>query len=451
MATVDESATLVVKVEPKQESDESTEDMETLVETLVKTDSDMSDETTILEDQPQEEPTATVKMETIEPKEEPIAYDDKSENVMDYKIMYGKRDLLDMGANLTDSKFDLRYAELPENNLKMFFQNRSQYHRLGANGERQEFSFEKCKCCDFYYPMIIYNNTNNNATNTNKTIQDKLNQLNPTVSSLMKNVSMISGTQKNAAITLNGTANVHGAFNQNNTNINNQLSPVQSVPRPDQQLIQKHANINQNVNGLQSNIQTFFKNYTPENVNVITPQSAAVGPIVAPIPITKKNNFAGSMYYNNVPNQANNNINYFDTKSTKINNFNCNFGNASTNTNYNTNGLMNANNQAAPNATNAALALYNYMNGAQPNQANPNKFLNNNMNNMNTGNTSRFGPTPNNNSNALAALLNNNNQSGGIYSNNQSNNGNFPTFFGGLNNNACNNNNANTYGLYKQF
>lgn len=49
----------------------------------------------------------------------------------DVKIFYQNRDVLDLGANITDSRFKFRYAVLPTNNLNMFFANRSQYHRLG--------------------------------------------------------------------------------------------------------------------------------------------------------------------------------------------------------------------------------------------------------------------------------------------------------------------------------
>lgn len=74
----------------------------------------------------------------------------------DLKILYNGRDILDLGGNIqTNSKrWNLRYTYLPENNnIPMFLANRSQYHRLGANGHIQDYSLIKCENCDFQYPI----------------------------------------------------------------------------------------------------------------------------------------------------------------------------------------------------------------------------------------------------------------------------------------------------------
>lgn len=85
-------------------------------------------------------------------------------------IVLNGRNILDLGANLRSqqpgqSASFIQSAELPENNLNMFLANRSQYHRLGANGHIQEYALAKCTCCDLIYPTTGYNNNNiyNNA------------------------------------------------------------------------------------------------------------------------------------------------------------------------------------------------------------------------------------------------------------------------------------------------
>lgn len=71
------------------------------------------------------------------------------------KIVLSGRDVLDLIDNLTaPGHFRLQFAQLPENdNIHFFLDNRSQYHRLGANGHIQEYTMAKCSCCDFHYPI----------------------------------------------------------------------------------------------------------------------------------------------------------------------------------------------------------------------------------------------------------------------------------------------------------
>lgn len=85
------------------------------------------------------------------------------------KIIYQNRDILDLGANVSSSGQFVQYTVLPENSVSFFFQNRSQYFRL-SNGERQEYSLEKCLCCDFTYPSTHLTQgplANNKSANPN--------------------------------------------------------------------------------------------------------------------------------------------------------------------------------------------------------------------------------------------------------------------------------------------
>lgn len=74
---------------------------------------------------------------------------------IELKVEIGGRNVLNLLDNLTSpDHFRLQFAQLPENdNIHFFLDNRSQYHRLGANGHIQEYTMVKCKCCDFRYPV----------------------------------------------------------------------------------------------------------------------------------------------------------------------------------------------------------------------------------------------------------------------------------------------------------
>lgn len=71
------------------------------------------------------------------------------------EVVIGGRNVLNLMDNLiSPDQFCLQFAQLPENgNIHFFLDNRSQYHRLGANGHIQEYTMVKCKCCDFRYPV----------------------------------------------------------------------------------------------------------------------------------------------------------------------------------------------------------------------------------------------------------------------------------------------------------
>lgn len=82
------------------------------------------------------------------------------------KVEIGGRNVLNLLDNLTSpDHFRLQFAQLPENdNIHFFLDNRSQYHRLGANGHIQEYTMVKCKCCDFRYPVNGTSPTNGGTT-----------------------------------------------------------------------------------------------------------------------------------------------------------------------------------------------------------------------------------------------------------------------------------------------
>ncbi|XP_044726987.1 putative uncharacterized protein DDB_G0285119 [Chrysoperla carnea] len=67
------------------------------------------------------------------------------------QIIYGKRDILDLAGNIKDVKWQFCPAQLPIGNTRMFFENRSQYHRL-ATFEQNDDNFEECLVCKFFLP-----------------------------------------------------------------------------------------------------------------------------------------------------------------------------------------------------------------------------------------------------------------------------------------------------------
>lgn len=65
------------------------------------------------------------------------------------KVMYGGRNVLDLGRNMEQKGWAMRSAYLPSNNTSVFFANRSQYHRLG--GYHISHPTDQCKLCGFTY------------------------------------------------------------------------------------------------------------------------------------------------------------------------------------------------------------------------------------------------------------------------------------------------------------
>ncbi|XP_053672416.1 probable serine/threonine-protein kinase yakA [Anopheles nili] len=106
-------------------------------------------------------------------------------------IIYGNRDILDLGSNLRISDgipggFSCQYAMLPvTNNIQFFLKNRSQYHRLGPNGHVQEFGLATCSCCDFQFPV--------NAVSCNSGANQAATQVSATLNLSSLNANQIYG------------------------------------------------------------------------------------------------------------------------------------------------------------------------------------------------------------------------------------------------------------------
>lgn len=177
------------------------------------------------------------------------------------EIIYNNRDILDLFTTMTDGKFNLQYAHLPDNNLQMFFANRSQYYRLGANGERQEFLVEKCSCCDFTYPLI--NNPNASPTKTaNPMSESILKFLNSTET--MMNLPSSMPITKRIQSNSNGKGG-NSSINQTNNQLHyNSKATLNNINYMDSY---KNTKIN--------NFNNFGGNYnTPLNTNNVSPNAA---------------------------------------------------------------------------------------------------------------------------------------------------------------------------------
>lgn len=120
------------------------------------TDGDKEKDTDPEEDDTEEE-REDLKTETTEDVQ---TNDDKKKQLVlvePLSVIYQNRDILDLASNAYGPGQFVQYTVLPENNVNCFFQNRAQYWRLNSN-ERQEYSMEKCPCCDFTYPSTQHLN-----------------------------------------------------------------------------------------------------------------------------------------------------------------------------------------------------------------------------------------------------------------------------------------------------
>lgn len=188
------------------------------------------------------------------------------------RIVLNGRNILDLGANLrssppsqlgqpTTSSSFVTSAELPANNLKMFLANRSQYHRLGANGHIQEYALAKCTCCDFIYPTNGYSNNIYNNTN------GSLNQMANDARTVEEN-SMAAGVLaylRSASTTTNETGPGIGGYHNEYYNINgttNNVAPVAAAdttkyshyPQPTAAMVNALLNTTKEPNFINNNI-----------------------------------------------------------------------------------------------------------------------------------------------------------------------------------------------------
>lgn len=145
-----------------------------------------------------------------------VAVADEPELPVECKVVLGGRDVLNLMDNLTaPTHFRLQYAQLPENdNIHFFLDNRSQYHRLGANGHIQEYTMVGCKRCDFRYPVNGTSLTSGGPTATMG--QGSLAAAFPQPQQQLQwnNVNSIAANSSRDKMSLNAAAN---AFNSSKT------------------------------------------------------------------------------------------------------------------------------------------------------------------------------------------------------------------------------------------
>jgi hypothetical protein len=170
-------------------------------------------------------------------------------------VVVNGRDILNLDANLRDSSFKLRYTDLPEKNMNLFFANRSQYHRLGANGHVQEYTLVKCNCCDFEYPINGYLTPNNNNINNNNNVN---------LSTAINNNFMGNNIANNAKNMINNVANT----NANNNNVNNMMHFGNNY---NQQQLNNNSNRNSYMN--YQNMKTASPYYNNPNNNMMNNNS----------------------------------------------------------------------------------------------------------------------------------------------------------------------------------
>lgn len=238
--------------------------------------------------------------------------EEEKKPTFDIRIETNGRNILDLGANLRGNGLQspnnvwqqqgfIRYAHLPENNLKMFLENRSQYHRLGANGNLQEYALVDCKCCDFTYP--VNGDTTKSSTsmgnNIIKSIKTNINGVNENPSTVTRpstqnqyfsvdkpqfhnepnNINFDNLTSNNVLTALN--RNATNFTNQSNNNILENvaaalLNTTNNVsPSSNYGLNQKHFNNNthHHYNNQQQQQHAFAGNYHYGTKNYYTSHS----------------------------------------------------------------------------------------------------------------------------------------------------------------------------------
>lgn len=250
--------------------------------------------------------------------EKTIEIQAEQKNVIMYEkpvqIIYNNRDCLDLCSTVSDTRFKLQYAHLPENNVQMFFANRSQYYRLGAGGEKQEYLIEKCPCCDFSYPLI--NNPNASPTKS----------ANPMTESILKFLN-------SPEIMMNLPSAV--PITKRNINMNGQQGGNSSINNPLQ--YNAKATLN-NINYMDSYKSTKVNNYNNFGGNYNNVPNSIAGLPNAAIALFNMMTRGNSSFPSNPNNTLANNARFSNGTNNSCDNFN--------NNNFNN---MNGNSsQAAP-------------------------------------------------------------------------------------------------------
>lgn len=255
------------------------------------------------------------------------------------KIVYQGRDILDFSSNVANKSWNIQYAHLPEQNVQMFINNRSQYHRLAAGYVVPEnYSLNSCGKCAFHFPVLVNADKPDPCDGVGATAstagggavqKSNVNELlTHTIASIVNRDSPIQSisalAQKLQAQSM--ASPIHApnaqAMNLNNFMLNNNAATAAAAAAATSG--QSYAYQNQNPNQNQN------RNQFAGNTNNYS--------------CAKQNNIGNAFYGNNVMlnalvNQIGNNINNINNSS----GFNSNFMNAINGTNNsNLNQLSNA-------------------------------------------------------------------------------------------------------------
>ncbi|XP_015606930.1 uncharacterized protein LOC107273348 [Cephus cinctus] len=84
------------------------------------------------------------------PNEDPIRPSGKMTQAI--KVVYGERDILNLGANIREPSWQLRSPMMPSCNLTILMANRSIYCRLGKYALTEDYPTRNCKDCGFREP-----------------------------------------------------------------------------------------------------------------------------------------------------------------------------------------------------------------------------------------------------------------------------------------------------------
>lgn len=167
------------------------------------------------------ESSGVSSFDSDESKEKKAPIVEPTKPVVELKIFHNGRDILDLHQNLTDSKWNLQTAILPQQNVQMYFANRSQYHRLGKSGHIQEYSLTTChESCGFKYPVHSFGDDakSPNGTTTTSSAATSFNSMlchPPPITTSSSFYKMQFANQNN-----NNNKYAHNN-NNNNNNINN--------------------------------------------------------------------------------------------------------------------------------------------------------------------------------------------------------------------------------------
>lgn len=224
-------------------------------------------------------------------------------SISELRIETNGRNILDLDANLRGKNLKssnvwqqqgfIRFAHLPENNLKMFLENRSQYHRLGANGHLQEYALVDCQCCDFTYPINGYSTNNTSGNNIIKSIKTNINGQMACEANITNKVPEVKNDFAESNFTRPSTQNQF--FSSNNALLKQQC--------PEQHINFDNSTFNNNITALNRTVN----NYTNQSNNNIFENIAAAL-------LNTTNNVSAMNHGLNQKHFNNNNHHYFNNQ-----------------------------------------------------------------------------------------------------------------------------------------